>query len=175
VALPLEHTTESWGYRIQEPDRVHCLPERLEAAGVRGRAVGELVRAGQVEVEGRIVKIEEVSERSRGAAIAFVMDTRRCDAAVALARDVDVLIAESTYLATEQREARQRGHMTARDAAEVAVAAGAQTLVLTHFSQRHPSVRPFLDEASAVHDHVVAAVDGLRLDCRRARRSGGRE
>jgi ribonuclease Z len=174
ISLPLEHTTESWGYRIQEPDRVHCLPERLEAAGVRGRAIGELVRTGRVEVEGRVVGIEEVSERSRGAAIAFVMDTRKCRAAVELARDVDVLIAESTYLVSEQREARQRGHMTARDAAELAVEAGAQKLVLTHFSQRHPSVRPFLDEASAIHPDVVAAVDGMRIDCRPPRRGGDR-
>ncbi|MEZ4237377.1 MAG: ribonuclease Z [Myxococcota bacterium] len=173
TALPLQHTAESWGYRIQEPDRVHCLPERLRAAGVQGRAVGELVRTGSVAVDGRLVRLEEVSERKKGGSVAFVMDTRRCDAAVALAEGVDLLIAESTYLASEQREARERGHMTAGDAARVAVEAGAKKLVLTHFSQRHPSTRPFLDEAGAIHGDVVAAVDGTRVDLRQIARPVG--
>lgn len=169
LALPLEHTAESWGYRIQQPSSVHYLPERLEAAGVRGRAVGVLAREGRVEVAGRWVEREDVSEVKPGGSVAFVMDTRRCSAAVELARDVDVLVAESTYLVEEQAEARDRGHMTARDAAELAMEAGAKRLVLTHFSQRYPSVKPFVAEARKVlgdDGDVVAAEDGMRIGAR---------
>lgn len=166
IALPLEHSIESWGYRIQTAPSVHLLPERLAARGVQGKAIRELVQAGSVRVGEQTIQLTEVSEQRAGRAVAVVMDTRRCDAAVELARDVDVLVIESTYLQSERKEAWDRGHLTARDAAEIAVAAGARRLVLTHFSQRYPSVTPFLEEAAAVHPDVIVAEDGARISCR---------
>ena len=100
--------------------------------------------------------------------MAFVMDTRPCAGAIALARDVDLLVAESTYLESEAAEARERGHMTAGDAARLAVEAGARRLVLTHFSQRHPTVQAFLEEAGAIHPdaHAVRDLDRISLPSR---------
>jgi ribonuclease Z len=165
-ALPLDHTVESWGYRLQEPDGITLDPARLEAAGIRGPAIGRLVREGSLELDGRRITPADVGTVRKGGSVAFVMDTRRCDNAVALARGVDLLIIESTYLQSEAREADERGHLTARSAARIAVEAGAARLVLTHFSQRHPSVAPFVEEASALHDDVIAAEDGARIRLR---------
>jgi ribonuclease Z len=162
-ALPLEHTVDSWGYRLQEPDGITLDPARLEAAGIRGPEIGRLVREGSIEIGGRRLAPADVGSVRRGRSVAFVMDTRRCRNAVELARGADLLIIESTYLESEAREAHERGHLTARAAAEIAVEAGAARVVLTHFSQRHPSVEPFLDEAGAVHDDVIAAEDGVRI------------
>ena len=53
--------------------------------------------------------------------------------------------------------------MTARQAARVAKEAGARRLVLTHFSQRYGSLKPFLAEARELHDDVVAVRDGDRV------------
>ena len=158
--LPLDHGVPSWGYRLVEPDGLRMLPEKLAAAEVRGPLVGQLLRDGRVTAGGRTVHLHEVSEPRRGQVFAFVMDTRICDNAVALARGADLLVCESTYRSTETREAIERGHMTAAQAAEVAREAGARRLVLTHFSQRYPEVQPFLEEAAAVHPEVVAATDG---------------
>jgi ribonuclease Z len=172
VAAPLEHTIESWGYRIQTPPTVHLMPERLAALGVKGKEIRELLKAGGVQVGGpsesggRWVKLEEVSEQRPGRAVAVIMDTRRCDAAVQLAKDVDVLVIESTYLNSERKEAWERGHLTAVDAAEIGVAAGARRVVLTHFSQRYPSATPFWEEAAAIHPDVILAEDGARISCR---------
>jgi len=159
-ALPLEHGVESWGYRVVEPDGRRMLPEKLREVGLRGAAVGQLMREGSVEVDGRTVRLEDVSEVRRGQVFAFVMDTRICDNAIKLARGADLLVCESTYLKDLTREAIDHGHMTAEHAATVAKEAGARRLVLTHFSQRYPDVEPFLEEAAAIHPDVVAAVDG---------------
>ncbi|MEQ1506997.1 MAG: ribonuclease Z [Myxococcota bacterium] len=166
IAHRLDHTAESWGYRIQEPPRVHLSKERLAAEGITGRTVATLLERGEVEVGGRRIGLEAVSERTTGGAVAVVMDTRTCDGALALARDVDVLVIESTYLSTERVEAAERGHLTARQAAEIGLAAGAKRIVLTHFSQRYPSVEPFVEEAREVHPNVVAAQDGSRVGLR---------
>lgn len=168
-ARKLSHTVESWGYRIEEPAGRTVDPAAAAALGVTGRDIGRLLRSGTIEVDGRTVHVEEVSEARPGQSIAFVMDTRFCRAAVELAEGVDLLIAESTYLSDAQKEARERGHMTATDAARVAHEAGARTLVLTHFSQRYPRVERFLEEASAIHGDCVAARDGLRVPVPRRR------
>lgn len=163
-ARRLEHNVDTYGYRLQEKDRRTMLPEALEAAGVRGRAIGQLQRSGSIEVDGRVVRLEDVSVPKLGQSVAFIMDTRPCAAAVELARGVDVLICESTYLASERKEAHDHGHMTATDAATIAREAGAKRLVLTHFSQRYPSTEPFVQEALAVHPDVVAAKDLRRVE-----------
>ena len=105
-------------------------------------------------------RIEEQGDD--GQTVAHVMDTRRCKNAVWLANDVDLLISECTYLASEEREAKDRGHMTARHAAQVAKEAGAQRLILTHFSQRYTRSKPFLQEAKPIFPEVQTARDLAR-------------
>jgi ribonuclease Z len=140
------------------------LPERLEAAGVRGPAILRLQEQGRIEVEGRAVRMEDVSLPRPGQSFALVMDTRLCDGAARLARGVDLLVCESTYLESECDEARDHFHLTARQAAELASAAGARRLALTHFSQRYDAAtEDFRREAAAVHPDVFAADDLARV------------
>ena len=159
----LSHGVPSWGFRLKERDSRRMLPKKLSALGIRGPAVGELLREGHIEHEGRTVRVEDVSEPRPGQAFAFVMDTRICDNAFALAEGADLLVCESTYLSSEETEARERGHMTAAQAARIAKESGARRLVLTHFSQRYRDARAFLDEARRIHDDVVVVSDGDRV------------
>lgn len=163
VARRLDHRVDSCGYRLEEPDGRTMLVDRLDRFGIRGPDVGELREHGSLRAGGRLVTLDEVSTVRHGQSVAFVMDTRLCDAAFELALGVDLLIAESTFLAPEQHLATEYGHMTARDAATLAAEAGARRLVLTHFSQRHPDERAFLDEALPIHRDAVAARDLLTI------------
>jgi ribonuclease Z len=163
LAQPLEHGVECFGYRLREDDGRRMLPERLEGLGVRGPAVGELQRKGVVDVPGRAVRLEEVSEPRPGQSFALVMDTRRCEGARRLAAGADLLACESTYLQSEAREAHDHYHMTAAQAAELARDAGVRRLVLTHFSQRYTETEPFGVEARAFHSDVVVAADLTRV------------
>ncbi|GAB2735088.1 ribonuclease Z [Nocardioides pakistanensis] len=158
-ARALDHRVETYGWRLQEPDGRRMLPQRLGEVGVAGADVGRLQREGRLEVEGRVVTLEEVSEPRRGQSFAFVMDTRDCDAAVELARGVDLLVTESTYLTGEAHLAEEYAHLTAAQAARIAATAGARRLVLTHFSGRHDDEAVFAEEARAVFTDVHAARD----------------
>lgn len=163
-ALHLDHGVETFGYRLQEHDGRTMLPEKLAEAGVQGPAIKELIRNGEIEIEGRIVKLDDVSIHKPGQGFAIVMDTRMCDNAIELARDADLLLCESTYLSSEEREARSHGHLTAKQAGIIAKEAGVRRLVLTHFSQRYGSTKPFVEEARAVFDgDVIAVRDGDRV------------
>jgi ribonuclease Z len=162
LARALEHGVDCQGYRVQEDDGRRMLPEKLAEAGVRGPAVGALLRAGRLEMAGRTVRLEDVSEPRPGQAFALVMDTRPCAGAEGLARGVDLLVCESTYLQSEAREAHDHFHMTAGQAAELARAGGVRRLALTHFSQRYEGEEEFRREAAALHPDVVAAADLAR-------------
>ncbi|HEY0048295.1 MAG TPA: ribonuclease Z [Pyrinomonadaceae bacterium] len=159
----LDHSVESWGYRFQEKDDVTMLPEKLKEFGVFRKDIGELKAAGKIEINGKIVLLEQVSVFKKGLSAAFVMDTRVCESARELAKDVDFLICESTYLAGETADAVKNGHLTATQAAEIAQNANAAKLVLTHFSQRYNSIEDFVREAKTVHENTIAVSDGEQV------------
>jgi ribonuclease Z len=160
----LDHSVESWGFRVQEHDRRAMDPVRLAQAGLSGPIIKRIQQDGEVTVDGRVVTLDEVSDPKPGQSFAFVMDTRPCRGALTLARDVDILVCESTYLNEHAQEALDHGHMTARMAAELARDANVGQLVLTHFSQRYTDPRAFAVEAAAVHARVIAVNDGDQVD-----------
>jgi ribonuclease Z len=165
-AQPLSHSTPTFGYRLAEPDGRRMLPDRLAALGIAGPDIGRLQREGSLPAAGRQVTLEEVSEPRRGQRFAFIMDTRLCDAAFALADQADMLVCESTFADTEAALARDYGHLTAGQAGRIAEEAGARRLVLTHFSQRYDPAdgqRLAGEAASAFGGEVVLARDLSRI------------
>lgn len=161
TARRLDHPVESFGYRLREPDGRRMLPERLERFGLRGPDVGRVQRDGSIEVGGRRVALEEVSEHRPGQRFAFVMDTRLCAGVHELAEGADLLVIESTFLDRDADLAREYGHLTAGQAARVAADCGVRTLVLTHFSRRYPDPAEFRAEAEALFDGDLVVAEDL--------------
>ena len=162
----LSHSVPTVGYRLVEPDGRRMLPDQLAAAGVAGPDIGRLQREGRLSVAGRTVTVEQVSEPRRGQRFAFIMDTRLCDAAFALAEQADMLVCESTFADAEAALARDYGHLTARQAGRIAAESGARLLILTHFSQRYETAgteRLAAEAASAFGGEVVLADDLDRI------------
>ncbi|MFB7877706.1 ribonuclease Z [Nocardia sp. NPDC056064] len=161
TALPLAHSIPTYGYRLAEPDGRAHLPAKLREHGITGAAVREL--SGEL--------LAECTTPKPGQKFAFVMDTGLCDNVFALADGVDLLVIESTFLDTETEQAAERGHLTARQAGEVARAAGVKTLVLTHFSERYTESDDSLFLEQAGFPGAVLAHDLARVPLP-ARRSG---
>ena len=160
----LDHTVESFGYRFQEKDDVTMLPEKLKELGVVGRNISKLKADGKIEINGKTIKLAEVSEFKKGVGVAFVMDTRICQNAIELANDTDYLICESTYLSAEIGDATKNGHLTSKQAAEIAKKAEAKNLILTHFSQRYLSTKEFVIEAKEIFENTIAVRDGDEVE-----------
>jgi ribonuclease Z len=164
VAYRLWHSVEAYGFRLVEPDGRRMRPDRLAALGIEGPAVGELARAGHLDVGGRRVTLDEVSAPRPGQRFAFVMDTGLCDGVYALAEGADLLVIEATFLSDDEATAVAVGHLTAAQAAKVAAESGVRTLVLTHFSQRYDDPQRFVDEARRHFDgELVVAEDLMRV------------
>ena len=167
----LDHSIESWGFRIKEIDAVSMDANRLNELGIKGADVGRLKKEGVFKSGENLIRVEDVSVPKRGQSAAFIMDTRVCDAAYELAKSVDFMICESTYLASETDEAVSHGHLTAQQAAEIARDSSAEKLVLTHFSQRYTNVEDFAAEARKIHANTIAVRDGEKIDIVRAEKS----
>jgi ribonuclease Z len=163
-ARRLDHPVEAFGYRLVEPDGRRMVPELLASHGLAGRRVGQLQRAGVLDVAGRTVRLAEVSVPRPGQRFAFVMDTRLCDAVYALADGADLLVIEATFLTEDAALAEKYGHLTAAQAAGVATECGVRRLVLTHFSRRYDDPARFRAEAGEVFGgDLVIAEDLARI------------
>jgi len=97
----LDHTVESWGYRLVENDSFTMLPEKLDQLGIKGRDIGRLKKDGIIEIDGKTIKVEDCGVFKNGQVFAFIMDTRICKNAFRLAENADLLVCESTYLESE--------------------------------------------------------------------------
>jgi ribonuclease Z len=123
-------------------------------------------------VDDQVITLEQASEPRRGQRFAFIMDTRLCDAAFALADGADMVVCESTFAETEAALAREYGHLTAGQAGRIAAESGARLLVLTHFSQRYDfsdGQRLAGEAAMAFGGEVVLARDLDRVPVPRRR------
>jgi len=168
--FPVTHRgPDNFGYIFQEKERRPFLVEKAEVLGVpAGPERARLVRGLPVTLaDGRTIQPEEVLGPSRpGCKFAFVGDASRTDDLVAPVNDAQALAIEATYVSLDADAAREYGHLTARQAAELAVAAGVETLILYHLSRRY-SEREILDEARPIFANTVVARDLDHFQIRR--------
>jgi len=94
-----------------------------------------------------------------GKSIAYSGDTGECDALVDLARGVDLLLAEASFL--DQPDLPTDLHLTARQAGEHAARAGVRRLVLTHLVPwNDPTCTLAEAKASGYRGHIELAHQG---------------
>lgn len=163
----LDHSVPTLGFRIEEFEGRTFLPDKLNDAKVCGPMVAELQREGWIASAEGIIRLEDVTVRRPGSIFAFVMDSRPCSGAIALAKEANLLLMEATYLSEHQKLAHVYMHSTAADAAETAHAAGARRLALGHFSQRYPNADQHLAEAQKIFAESVVLDDLDRINIAR--------
>jgi len=164
-----EHGGGSVGYALREHERPGRFdPDRARAAGVpEGWLWGKLQKGETVELaDGRKVSAEGIVGAKRpGRVVVFTGDTRPCAGVVDAAQGADLLIHEATFGEEEKERAKETGHSTAREAAQVALAAKARRLVLSHVSARYSiSADELVKEAREVFKETVVAKDGMTIE-----------
>ena len=168
AARPLDHRIFTLGYRLEERPRPGRFDlERARALGIPEGPMYRRLQLGEdVQLDdGRLIRSHEVVGPPRpGKAVAYCTDTRPFAGTVELARGVDLIIHEATYTDDMAYEARDYGHSTAAQAAQIASEANAQRLLITHFSTRYADVGPLYDEARAGFPETLLAQDLMEIE-----------
>lgn len=161
-AFPVTHRGPGcFGYGFEEKPRRPFLVGRAEEMGVpAGPVRGALVRGETVSLaDGTVIRPDDVmGPEQPGARLVFVGDAASTRNLASVARGADALVIEATYLERERDLARDYGHLTARQAGELARSAQVNTLILTHLSRRYYE-RDVLAEAQEVFGDTYVARD----------------
>jgi ribonuclease Z len=172
----LDHRIPCLGFALTEKTRLNVRADALAALGIpAGRWLNELkqaIRSGAASDALLHVKwnhngtsreatysVGELRARliveTRGQKIGYVVDTLfsrdNMERIATLVRDADIFFCESLFLDVDRDQAAKRYHLTARQAATLARAAGVARLETFHFSPRYErDPVPLRAEAQAV-------------------------
>lgn len=170
AAIPAVHRGSpafSWAI-IEDERRGRFDPEHAKALGIpEGPLWGRLHKGETITLDdGReISPATLVGPPRSGRKIVITGDTRPCAATRDAAMGADLLVHEATFAEEEAQRARETGHSTAREAAEVAVSAGVRRLILTHISARYSRDTSDLEnESRAVFAATTVARDGMEVE-----------
>ena len=156
-AFPVKHRVEAYGYAFVEDER----PGRFDVDAARRLGVTEGPDFGRLqrgETVNGVDPSQVVGSARPGRRIVISGDTAPCQAVEVLAHEADLLVHEATFLEDERARARETGHSTARQAAELARDAEVRMLALTHLSTRY-FPRDVRDEARSVFPEAVVPRD----------------
>jgi ribonuclease Z len=169
-AFTVDHAgTTAMGYSLVEETRLGRFnPELAREMGIpEGPMWGQIHRGIPVTLEsGETIQPSTLVGPTRpGRTLVITGDCRPTPATVEHSAGADLLIHEATFAEEELERAKETGHSTAREAAEVAARAGVRQLILTHLSARYSRDNTeLLDEARAVFANTGIARDGMEID-----------
>jgi ribonuclease Z len=162
TAFPVDHRgSDSLGFHFKECNRRPFLPEQAKRLDVPpGPWRRDLVEGKTITLpDGRCIQPDQVlGDEKEGTSLVVVGDAGGIDKLVPYVRGADGLVIEATYIKEEEDLARQFGHLTAAQAANLAKETGVRNLYLTHLSRRYRE-RDILNEAQDIFPSTHVARD----------------
>jgi len=169
-AFSLQHTKPCFGYTLEEnkrPGEFH--PEKAIELGIPCGPLWSKLQAGEnVQAEnGNLIKPDEVLGPPRmGRKFSFVTDTLAFyDISYEVAGS-DLLVCEGMFEKELIESAREKKHMTAEQAAHIAVNAWVKKLALIHYSPRYTDqdLKILLKEAQNIFPDTILTKDRMLLN-----------
>jgi len=166
-AFPLRHTKPCYGYTLEEdprPGEFH--PEKAQALGVKRGPLWAALQSGRaVKAEdGTEVKPEQVLGPARtGRKFSFVTDSLAFPEIAAEVSGSDFFVCEGMFERALEETAKEKKHMTAEQAARIALAAKVKKLALIHYSPRYTEyeLKQVIKEAEVIFPNTVLSRDRM--------------
>jgi len=168
ATLPVDHAIPCLAYRLDLERSRRFQPDLARALGVPIEEWKRLQHGQSVTVGERLIQPDDVlgTER-RGIRFAYVTDTRPTPTMPRFLADADLLVIEGTYGdPADAANAVANRHLLFSEAAEIARAARARQLWLTHFSAKLLEPRKYVAEATRVFPGTVIGHEGLSTSIR---------
>lgn len=165
--VPLRHRVPAVGYVFEEKEkqrhinREMCDFHKVPVSLMRNiKAGADFTRPDGTVVSNRMLTTDPDPRRS----YAHISDTVFLPSLAEKIGPVDLLFHETTYLDTHTKEAKSRGHSTAREAGRMAMLCGAKRLLTGHYSSRYRDDEAFRREALEEFPEVILNREGLTVE-----------
>jgi ribonuclease Z len=163
TAFETEHRIACFGFLVTEiktPFKING-PKLVELNVPTDQIEG--IRTGQdvTLANGTIIPNAELSLPNTPAKkYAFCADTRYTESFLPTIINADLIYHETTYLHHLAEQAYDRGHSTTIQAAELAIKANAQKLLIGHFSSKYDRLDELIAETRTVFPNASLAIEG---------------
>ena len=163
TAFPLMHGLDTYGYIFAEKEpqwNVH--KECIEQFGLNLTEIGTLKRGEDVlRADGSVIPLSVAAYKPYAPrSYAYVSDTAVFPGEAGVLKGTTVIYHETTFLAEHEDKAAARMHSTTLQAAEMAREAGAQKLIIGHYSSRNTNHLLYQEECRSIFPETYAACDG---------------
>lgn len=159
----VNHRIECWGFLFREKKNVRkIIPQQMKKYRVPQSFYENLHRGEDFRNDkNEVIKNEVLTIAAElPKSYAYCADTAFYDPIIEKIKGVDLVYHESTYLADLEEKAISRFHSTSKQAATIALKAGAKKLLLGHFSSMYDSLEKFKEEASEIFENTEIAEEG---------------
>src|SRR3990167_835216 len=129
-----------------------------------GPLLGKLQKNEAIILDGKKITPEQATYLEDGKKLSYITDTSLCGNCYKLAENADLLICEATYASKLMDKGERYGHMTARQAAQLANKSNVSRLILIHFSARYKNTQELEEDARNIFDNSICAKDFMKAD-----------
>lgn len=160
-ASPAEHTIPCNSYSFTEKSTIRIDKEKLKKYKIKeGPHLQQIKNGKDIVYEGKKYKAKDLTFEEKSKKVCFIVDTRYKKEFSEFAKDSDLLITESTFSSELETEAKEKMHLTSKQAAEIAKKSKSKKLVLIHLSARYErNPKQILEEAKKVFKETVIVKD----------------
>lgn len=169
-AFPLDHTKTCVGYTLEEDDRPgEFNPEAAKELNIPcGPLWGKLQKGETItSPDGNTVTPEQVMGKKRsGRKFSFVTDTLYLDSIAGEVKNSDLLICEGMFADEEADQAKEKKHMTSRQAATIAKDSQSKRMALIHYSPRYndKDLDVLQKQAQTVYPETMLSRDRMHIE-----------
>jgi ribonuclease Z len=158
------HRIECWGFIFREKKKPRKIIKEAIADHNLPSGHFERLKMGEdvTTVSGEVLLNSMVTTANTPAAsYAYCADTLFHTNVADKAKGVTMMYHETTYLKGLEERAFARFHSTTAQAAEIAVKANVQTLLIGHFSSKYELLDAFLEETREIFPATSLAIEGV--------------
>ncbi len=161
-SAPMKHGIPAVAYGFFEKDRVNINKEKARKLGMpaKGPVYKILKDKGEVEFEGKKINLSDLSIGEKGKSVIYSGDTLPNDNMIEFAKDVDLLIHDSTFFM--ENEEKKYKHATFEALMNIAEKAKAKEVIATHISRRYQDTNE-LKEKIEKYKNVKLAKDFMKI------------
>lgn len=167
-AFPLYHHVPCYGFLFREKEKPrHLLGDMAKFYNIPHWRLDEIRNGADfVTPQGETIPNDRLTtDPTPSGSYAYCSDTVFDPRVADAVKGVQTIYHEATYLDNFAQKAHDRGHSTAAEAGRIAAMAGAERLVVGHYSKRYSDTSEHEVEAKREFGgEVVAATEGLRIN-----------